>query len=91
MKKVFKYGLSVADMQTVELPKGAKVLRVDTQSNGGENLFLWALVNPDEKETESVRIRCAGTGHPIEEENIEYINTVFLFGGTLVLHFFLVK
>lgn len=90
MKKVFKYPLIVDDMQTVELPKGSKVLHINKQG-GDERLYLWALVDPEESETEGVRIRCAGTGHPIEEDGLEYVSTVFMLDGALVFHFFVVN
>ena len=51
---------------------------------------MWALVDPDQTYDEVVKIRCAGTGHEIKED-VEYIDTVMLFDGALVFHFFKVK
>lgn len=85
MKKVFKYKLEVADLQSVTLPKGAKPLCVKLQ-NG--TLCLWALVDLNEVEKETVTIRCAGTGHPIEEDVKDYLGTEIMYGGSLVFHFF---
>lgn len=88
MKKVFKYPLSIVDLQTVTLPIGAKILCIKLQN---EEPCLWALVDPSLDEKETVNIRCAGTGHPIDEEIEEYIDTVILMNGRLVFHFFKVK
>lgn len=85
MKKVvYKYKLQVADIQQVILPAGAQILCIKMQN--GE-VCLWALVNPEEKYDEAVKIRCAGTGHLITE-NVEYIDTVMMLDGALVFHFF---
>ena len=85
MKKVYKYKLEIADYQTVTLPAGAKILCIKTQH--GE-ACLWALVDPNQEMTEDVTLRCAGTGHPITEENLEYIDTVLMYKDALVFHFF---
>ena len=85
MKAVWKYPFPIIDNVEISLPKGSKILCVKTQKN---DLFLWALVDPDENETESVKFRIAGTGHPIEEENLEYIDTVLMYEDNFVLHIF---
>jgi len=88
MKTVYKYPLEIDDVQFISMPKGAKPLCVKVQ-NG--NPCLWALVNPYEEE-ESVMIRCAGTGHEINEEGeLVYIDSLLMYGGDLVFHFFMVK
>ena len=84
---VYKYPLIVDDVQTVTLPVGAKIICIKEQHG---DLCLWALVDPNETRTEAVKIRCAGTGHPIEED-VEYIDTVMLRSGYLVFHFFRIK
>lgn len=85
MKAVWKYPLPIIDNVEISIPKGSKILCVKTQKN---DLCLWALVNPDENETESVKLRIAGTGHPIEEENLEYIDTVLMYEDNFVIHIF---
>lgn len=84
---VYKYPIEITDYQDVTLPKGAKILCIKNQ-NG--IICIWALVNKDENETETIKLRCAGTGHLIEED-VEYIDTVFVCGGNLVFHFFKIK
>lgn len=39
--KIFKYQLPIAEKFTLELPDGAKILRIDGVDGG---IFLWALV-----------------------------------------------
>lgn len=85
MKAIWKYPLPIIDNVEISLPKDSKILCVKTQKN---DLCLWALVNPDENETESVKLRIAGTGHPIEEENLEYIDTVLMYEDNFVIHIF---
>ena len=77
---VYKYPLVIADYQNVDLPKGAQILCIKEQHG---KICLWALVNPDETETETIKIRCAGTGHTIKE-SVEY-------NETIVFHFFKIK
>lgn len=87
MKAIYKYQLGVTDVQTVELPAGAKVLSVGTQR---ESIFAWALVNTD-RDTEPRTFVIKGTGHPIESGELDdtrFIGTVMLSGGALVFHIF---
>ena len=87
--KVFKYKVGVGDYFTVQLPKGAKVLKAEAQKSDPYALSVWVLVDPNAP-LEERRFRLAGTGHPIDESeiNLEYINTFFLFGGDIVFHVF---
>ena len=89
MKKVvYKYKLQITKViQEVVLPLGAQILCIKMQN---DELCMWALVDPDQPYNEVVKIRCAGTGHEITED-VEYIDTVMLFDGALVFHFFKVK
>ena len=72
MQKVYKYVLDFDDYCNVILPVGYKLLDVKVQ-NG--NPVLWALVNPNEIHSKIVRFRIAGTGHPIEENELGYVAT----------------
>lgn len=85
MKRVWKYPIPIQDYVLVPLPKGAKILCAKVQKGG---LNLWALVDSEEPETEDVTIRIAGTDHPIEEPNLEYIDTVLMYQDTFVIHIF---
>ncbi|OYT14609.1 MAG: hypothetical protein B7C24_17440 [Bacteroidetes bacterium 4572_77] len=84
MRKVYKYVLPIDDHLTIPLPQGAEILKVDTQAGIP---CMWALANP-EKPSEVRRFRFAGTGHPIEEENLKFIDTFQMDSGSLVFHFF---
>jgi hypothetical protein len=84
MLKVFKYELTLADTQTLELPVGAQLLRVADQRG---TMVLWALVNPDARYRRPRTLRIAGTGHFIEDKPMQYICT-FPFLDGLVFHAF---
>ena|SRR3990167_1521811 len=106
MKKqtVLKYQIPVEDNFSIELPKGYKILTVQAQSIYVGNMLanpyeetamLWVLVNPEEKEKETVQFLLAGTGHEIEMEKyplgMEYINSFQMKDGKLVFHLFFVE
>lgn len=85
-KTVYKYPLEIEDEQVVLLPTGARILTVQQQNN---NIFLWALVNPTSTNAQAFTIRIHGTGHAISDsDELEYINTVQLYGGKLLFHVF---
>lgn len=72
MKTVYKYPLT--PYTSLQLPKDAQIIKVDSQHN---NLFLWALIDLEEKEHELREFMTFGTGHPIPDEkfNFKYIGT----------------
>lgn len=85
MKRVYKYPVEIADVQTILLPIGAQILSVQVQ---GGNPYIWACVNPS-AESEPRRFRLFETGHNIESENcLKFIGTFQLLGGRLVYHLF---
>lgn len=85
MKAIWKYPLRVTDLQAIEMPKGAQVLTAQTQ-NG--SVCIWALVDPSEA-TEKRAFAVIGTGHPIEQaEQLRYVSTFQIHGGSLVFHVF---
>lgn len=102
MKKIFKYKLQFTDLPTAELPVGAEILTVDKQRDSMENpaeenhVFIWAIIDEDEKQTETRYFRIAGTGHPLGDDfdnikkysKLNYINTMQLFDGYEVYHIF---
>lgn len=85
-QQIWKYELSPFN-KAVEMPRGAKILTVQTQ-NGPP--FIWALVIPEnDKETRFFEI--IGTGKNIPTQigvEFKYINTFQLEGGSLVYHVF---
>ena len=83
--RVWKYELKVTDLQTLSMPKGAKVLTVQSQYNTPQ---LWALV--DEKAPVSARTFATyGTGNPMPDNDPgEYVGTYQIVDGALVFHVF---
>jgi len=55
---IYKYAISIYDVQSVFMPKGAEILSVAKQSGA---LYLWAMVRPNEP-MEERRIEIVGTG-----------------------------
>lgn len=84
MKTVWKYILELTDHQTIKLPAGHQILHVGRCPATGQ-LAMWVLVEPDHTTVEPVKLRVAGTGHPIEGEPA-YLGTVIL--GAFVWHVF---
>ena len=86
MKTIYKYPIEVTDEQTLTLPVNAQILTVQTQ---WDSPCLWAMIDPEEKQTEQVAIRVYGTGQPVSDsENLTYIGTVQMLSGQLVFHIF---
>jgi hypothetical protein len=86
-RRVWKFGVPLADEFSLALGRSAEVLHVGVQH---ERLFIWALVDPDQVETLEQgdrAFRMVGTGHEIVGD-WHYIGTVQLAGGELILHLF---
>lgn len=82
-KTIWKFELRPA-ITKIEMPEGAQVLTAQMQGN---QLCLWALVDPGaKKETRTFEV--FGTGHPINEGNIMYITTFQMSGGAFIFHVF---
>lgn len=84
MNTIFKYPINITDRQTINIPRNAKILCVQTQH---EKPCLWAKVDSDEPLVHRMIIT-HGTGHPIPETTGEYIGTYQLKSGALVFHVF---
>lgn len=82
-RTVYKYAIPSMDVFTIDLPMGAKLLSVQAQRGVPH---LWALVDPD-LPVEHRHFRLAGTGHGIVG-GVEFVGTVQLYEGALVLHLF---
>ena len=83
-RTIWKFPLAVGDVSQIAMPEGAEILSVQTQQ---EQPCLWALVDPGAT-LEARSFRLAGTGHPIFEDNIRFIGTFQLSGGSFVGHLF---
>ena len=78
-KTVWKFPLTVTDVQEVLMPTGAQFLHVDVQvPNAYEREFtLWALVDPQAPKV-ARRIVVVGTGNPAPDDadGAEFVGTV---------------
>ena len=98
LRKVFKYDLPItsapSEVVPIRLPAGAKILKVGEQGADpllGPRLFIWALIDPEEKLQELRYVVTAGTGHGIELTSLskhdwDFKDSVLALGGHLVIH-----
>jgi hypothetical protein len=87
IKTIYKYELQITDEQGINMPIGAEILTAQMQ---GENLQLWALVDPD-RDIKKRFFEVIGTGHDVtcfSNTERKYISTVQLSGGKLIFHVF---
>lgn len=59
--KIFKYPIAIVDQQEIFMPRGAKLLCVQSQYDKPN---IWAMVDPSET-TEQRTIFIRGTGHDL--------------------------
>jgi len=86
MKTIWKFPFETGDVIKIKMPEHAKIIHVETQNKNTP--CMWAIVNPEEEQTERT-FRVYGTGHPMDENvNQEYMGTYLLYGGSLVFHVF---
>lgn len=84
MKTIYKYPLEVTDRQTLMLPAHPEFLTVVVQR---EQPCIWALIDTN-AELLPFTINMCGTGRPCHHGRDEYLGTVLLLDGELVLHVF---
>lgn len=84
MKTIYKYPLEIADRQTLMLPANPEILTVAAQHG---RPCLWVLVDTDE-ELMPFEIAMYGTGMPCNCACNDYIGTVQLLDGAMILHVF---
>lgn len=77
MKAIYKYSLPVQEKYTIELPRGARIIRVEDVDG---LFFLWAIVDT-EAELEPRNLEFYKTGQPIETplEDLVMVGTCKLF------------
>lgn len=85
MKEIWKFEL--APEQTIFMPKGAKILCVQTQFN---RPVLWAEVNT-KNSVEARNFRAYATGQTLPDNHGDYIGTFQIEGDSLVFHIYEVK
>lgn len=84
-QKIFKYILKPEDLQIIEVPKNSILISAEEQFEG---IVVYAQFHPeDENRLEERLIRVVGTGKEIEYEGmLMFIDTVKMYGGTLMFH-----
>lgn len=90
MRTVYKYKIctvpelfaGIKTGETIEVTKNSKVLRCEIQNN---DVCVWIELEKDKKPTEKVSIRLFGTGWEFSG-SYQYINSIFINGGTFVYH-----
>ena len=87
MKSIYKYPVNPLDYKII---KGTieKFLSVEYQPNNG--ICVWAAIDTNLPEEEYI-VSCYGTGHKLPNDPGEYIGTVQMYSGEMVLHFFVKK
>jgi hypothetical protein len=89
---IWKFEFEVDDEFTIEMPKGARILHVDTQH---EKPCIWALVVVESPKVNR-RFAVRGTGHPCDDLNLYrapdersvFVGTFMMAGGVFVFHLF---
>ena len=68
IESIWKFPIKVTDTQTIEVPKGAKIMSITTPMLAAKEELpcLYVMVNPAEEEKEKRAIEIYGTGHPID-------------------------
>lgn len=87
MNTIWKFELETTDRQKIKMPKGARIITVQTQN---EAPCLWAVVNCN-YEMEDRIIEIVGTGHNINstpDSDLIYLGTYQLRKGSLVFYVF---
>lgn len=88
MKSILKFTLETTDLQDILMPKGAKILCIQTQNNWP---CLWAICE-GYVPMETRRFRILPTGHKIDDVRVDqelvYIGTYQLMSGNLIFHCF---
>jgi hypothetical protein len=79
MYKIYKYSIPTKEKYIIELPKDAKIIRVEDIDG---LFFLWAIVNTDENHPKEKRcLEFYKTGQVIETpiDRLNYLGTCKLF------------
>lgn len=86
MLKIWKYEIYIKDEFTLQIPKGAEILSIDTQNDVG---YLWILVDAD-KPFEDREFCLFGTGQSItiDRQDLYFIGTFHQGYGVLIWHVF---
>jgi hypothetical protein len=91
--KIFKYVVPVEGAPVIPVKGLVKILHFGQQSNiTGDDIYMWAMIDPKAEKITDVRLRIFGTGHEFDgDEDMEFIQTVQMVypdGRQLVWHIF---
>lgn len=89
MRVIWKFELTRTEVGTdvspvVEMPRDARILFVGAQHGV---VTAWALVDPDVPKVRRA-FEVVGTGHPVPNNVRDFLGSVIMHGGALVLHVF---
>ena len=85
MKTIYKQELTTYGQQVVNLPVDAHIIHIDTQR--GYPCMWYTCYSDSEKVLR--KVYCLYTGEDIPDEPMDYLGTVLLENGELVLHYFM--
>lgn len=84
--QIYKYVLAPLTETIIDnLPADTDVLCAQAQ---GENVCIWARVNPEQHETEERTFLVAPTGEDLPNQPLSYIDSCQQLDGALVWHVF---
>lgn len=81
---IWKFELAPEDRQSVIMPRGARIISAGAQ---GDRICVWAVVDPL-RATHPRGFLIVGTGHALNSEGWDFVDTVQLADGALVFHVF---
>lgn len=90
-RMIYKYNIPLEDSFSLELPKSAAILSVDTQF---DNPVLWCIFNPDDAEPTERKFVLATTGNAFDVSQPagrSYIGTFLCMQDNFVGHLFEVR
>jgi hypothetical protein len=82
---IAEYLLTAKPRQSVTVPKGFEY--VSSKVQGGKP-YIWLSVDPSEKDTVELDLEMISTGVVMNKDIKDYLNTLMLRNGDLVLHLF---
>lgn len=86
MKTIYKYTLNITDEQVIDIPQRGIIRSIQIQ---GSDIRMWVEVDEDCLTVDKIKlkIKCFGTGHQFDSENLVYLATVVDNSG-MVWHFY---
>lgn len=84
MRTIYKYHIEIRNFQILKVPQDRKILSVQVQK---DEVCIWAEVDTQSPMSD-LKVYVFGTGHPIQQKDLNYIGSVQLLGGDLVFHVF---